>query len=104
MARKTKEARAAYMRDFYARRKERLAELKTGKACLHCGFDDPRALDFHHRDPDTKEFQISTKAWQVSWARLLAEVEKCDILCANCHRILHALEGSDPSGAFSHRR
>jgi hypothetical protein len=80
------------MREFYATRKKRLADLKADRACEECGFDDPRALTFHHRDPTTKEFAIATKAWQVSWDRLLAEIAKCDVLCANCHMIHHAGE------------
>lgn len=88
------------MRGFYAKRKQRLRDLKAGLACKRCGFNDPRALDFHHRDPADKAFQISTKAWQVSEERLMAEVAKCDVLCANCHRIEHyddARSGRPPS-------
>lgn len=80
------------MREFYARRKERLRELKRDRACKRCGFSDPRALQFHHRDPSEKSFTISKKAWQVSEERLMAEVEKCDVLCANCHMIEHSSE------------
>lgn len=89
LRRKEKGSKAAYMREFYAKRKERLAELKRDRACLRCGFSDPCALDFHHRDPKEKSFKIADRAWNVSWERLLEEVEKCDILCANCHRIEH---------------
>lgn len=77
------------MRGFYQERKKRLAELKRDRACEDCGFDDPRALDFHHKDPSTKSFPIGRDAWKVSWERLLAEVDKCIVLCANCHRIRH---------------
>ncbi len=84
-----KDAKAAYMRRFYAKRKLRLRDLKAGRRCRDCGNDDPRVLDFHHRDPSAKSFKIATKAWQVSEARLLEEVAKCDVLCANCHRIEH---------------
>lgn len=93
-----REAKNAYMRRFYAKRKARLAELKAGRSCGKCGFSDPRALDFHHRDPSLKEFQVSTKAWQTSWKRLTDEAAKCDILCANCHRIEHSV--LDPTNGF----
>lgn len=82
------------MREFYAKRKQRLAELKRDRACRECGIDDPRVLDFHHRDPDEKEFNIGRDAWKVSWERLVAETEKCDVLCANCHRIEHFEDGT----------
>ena len=65
-------------------------ELKTGLSCKRCGFDHPKALDFHHRDPNTKVFRIAqaTAGWRTHDA-LLAEIAKCDVLCANCHRVLH---------------
>lgn len=47
----------------------------------------PYVLDFDHRDPSTKKFNIAMHVRQVSRQRLLAEIEKCDIVCANCHRI-----------------
>lgn len=90
LRRKTAGQKAAYMREFYAKRKERLRELKRDRACVRCGFNDPRALEFHHRDPAQKEFKISEKAWSYSWERVLEEVAKCDVLCSNCHRIEHA--------------
>lgn len=67
-----------------------LAEVKAGMSCVRCGEDDPACLDFHHRDPAAKELHIGRVAgagW--SLARIKAEIEKCDVLCANCHRKLH---------------
>jgi len=81
------------MRDFYAERKQRLRDLKAELKCVRCGFDHPAALEFHHRDPTKKNFQISRKAWQTKWENVLAEVELCDVLCSNCHRIEHDGEG-----------
>ena len=43
-------------------------------------------MDFDHRDPETKEFEVSVKLRRVSFDRLLAEVAKCDVVCANCHK------------------
>lgn len=77
-----------------SRRKARLlawfAEFKAQCRCARCGFDHPAALDFHHRDPSSKGFPIAeaVRATQ-SIARLQAEIQKCDVLCANCHRIEH---------------
>jgi hypothetical protein len=61
--------------------------------CVQCGFPDPRALDFHHRNASEKEFGVSRLLnMDVKMDRVWAEVEKCDVLCANCHRIHHAEE------------
>ena len=91
LRRKANGEKAAYMRQYYAERKERLRELKRSRACVRCGFDNPCALEFHHRDPAQKAFKISEKAWSYSWERVLEEVEKCDVLCSNCHRIEHCM-------------
>jgi hypothetical protein len=48
--------------------------------------DNPWMFDFDHRNPDDKSFAISDKYHSVSTAALYAEMAKCDIVCANCHR------------------
>jgi hypothetical protein len=56
--------------------------------CKNCGEWHPECLQFHHRNPREKEFNVSE--WirnGVSLERLKAEVTKCDVLCANCHAI-----------------
>ena len=68
--------------------KRQLVEYKGGK-CQICGYDKcQEALEFHHLDPNEKSFQISggTKSFE----SLKPEVDKCVLLCANCHRELHA--------------
>jgi hypothetical protein len=67
----------------------RIMQLKHEVGCKECGESHPACLDFHHRDPSIKEFTISSKIQGFSWSRLIKEIEKCDILCANCHRKLH---------------
>ena len=44
-------------------------------------------MDFDHRDPSTKAFALSGKVQLKSAATLLGEVAKCDVVCANCHRV-----------------
>jgi len=70
------------------KKKKKAVEHKGGK-CKSCGYDKcVSALDFHHRDPATKDKNWSRmKGW--SWDRLVKELDKCDLLCANCHRELH---------------
>lgn len=60
--------------------------------CAFCGYDaHPAALDFHHEgDKDITLAHAARQGW--SRPRILAEVAKCVVLCANCHRVLHALE------------
>ena len=47
-------------------------------------------LDHHHRDPATKSFNITGAAFGKGLAALTAEIAKCVVLCANCHRLVHA--------------
>ncbi len=55
-----------------------------GGACERCGYKKcNKALHFHHRDPAAKEFSISQMT--KSWEKVRKEVDKCDLLCANCH-------------------
>jgi len=70
-----------------ARKLEAIA-YKGGK-CQRCGYSKcVAALSFHHRNPADKEYQIATMfAW--SWKCILQELDKCDLLCANCHAELH---------------
>ena len=65
-------------------------EYKGGK-CLICGYDRcTEALEFHHSDSAEKDFGISHKGYTRSWTRVKQELDKCMLLCANCHREVHA--------------
>jgi len=67
-----------------------MAVAHLGGKCICCGYDKcVDALEFHHRDPSQKDFAPSAKGHTVSWDRLRAEIAKCDLLCANCHREVH---------------
>lgn len=56
--------------------------------CMDCGGSfHPVAMDFDHRDGTGKAFAISTGRGLVSKSRLESEISKCDIVCANCHRV-----------------
>ena len=63
--------------------------LCKSSGCLRCGESHPACLDFHHRDPASKIYAVTdaTRFWKLE--KLAKEIEKCDVLCANCHRILH---------------
>lgn len=63
---------------------------KSSLKCEECGFSHPAALDFHHRDSSTKEFEVSSMPREgYSKESILSEIEKCAVMCANCHRIHH---------------
>lgn len=76
-----------------ARRKrntEWLANYKAHCRCMDCGETHPACLQFHHRDPREKDFNIANAtSWGWGITRILQEMQKCDILCANCHAKRH---------------
>lgn len=73
------------------RKKIRLMAIEhLGGKCIKCGYNKyPEVMEFHHRDPLQKDFNVSKKGLTRSWERVRKEIEKCDLLCANCHRELH---------------
>lgn len=70
--------------------KKRAVALLGGR-CEICGYNRCiKALDFHHKDPNEKHAEVSHTCQVASWEKVEAEVRKCTLLCANCHRELHA--------------
>lgn len=70
-----------------ARKKNFITAYKTASGCAICGFNEnPICLDLDHIDPSEKEFSISDLPKR-SWKVILAEVAKCQVLCALCHRL-----------------
>ncbi len=68
-------------------------EYKSLLKCQQCGENDPIVLDFHHRDPKAKDLSLAQavhNGWSIQ--RIFQEMQKCDILCANCHARLHSLQ------------
>ena len=85
------------------RKKERLVELKGGK-CEMCGYDKCLgALSFHHLDPSEKAFGFSSKELCKAWDKLVAEVEKCILVCMNCHAEIHEELIREKHGAVGNR-
>lgn len=65
--------------------KVKCVEYKGGK-CISCGYNKcMKALHFHHRNPNEKEFNISNLLRKNGWEKIQLELDKCDLLCANCH-------------------
>ncbi len=88
-----KDRREYNIKKVIQRRKEiRLKAIsELGGKCMKCGYNKyPEVLEFHHRNPSEKDFNISRKGHCRSWQRVSEEIKKCDLLCANCHREIHA--------------
>lgn len=62
-----------------------------GNDCQICGYNKSiNALEFHHLDPDQKDFTISKmRSNPKSWLKITKELKKCILVCANCHREIH---------------
>lgn len=73
------------------RKKVRLMAIEyKGGRCQICGYDRClEALEFHHLESKAKDFGISDKGYTRSWARIKTELDKCILICANCHREIH---------------
>ena len=100
--------RSAYKREHYLANKQRyidqaaiskrkltlertryLLEFFRANPCADCGETDPVVLELHHRDPSTKSFDVGNGFVSHVWEAVLAEIAKCDVVCANCHRRRH---------------
>ena len=83
-----------YREDLYKAQKRhrlkvraKLFEFLSEKACMDCGERDPIVLDFDHKDPKMKLKNVARMlSGHYSWESVLAEIQKCEIRCANCHR------------------
>jgi len=65
-------------------------EYKGGK-CQICGYKKYQgALDLHHIKRKEKEFSMSDKGYSRSWERVKKEIDKCILVCPNCHREVEA--------------
>jgi hypothetical protein len=73
-------------RQYWRAQARLLSELKSAP-CTDCARTfAPCAMDFDHREPETKRFTVSRMIGRVGTKTIVAEIAKCDIVCANCHR------------------
>ncbi len=91
--RKYADRREALIKAVIKRRKkvkELALEYKGGK-CQICGYSKcSAALELHHINAKEKSFGIGEKGYTRSWEKVKAELDKCVLLCANCHREVEA--------------
>jgi|TARA_B110000444_G_scaffold257743_1_gene296897 hypothetical protein len=80
-------------------------EYKSAQSCQHCGEKDERCLQLHHKDPTTKKRSVAFLIGKgYIFKTVKSEVEKCEVLCANCHSIHHYEErrsGSWGAGQYT---
>lgn len=85
--------RAEYMKKAVVKRRKKIRQMAIdckGEKCAICGYDKCiKALEFHHFNSNGKDFGISAKGYTRSWREVKKEIEKCILLCANCHREVH---------------
>jgi len=67
-----------------------LAVEYKGGSCIQCGYNQHiAALEFHHTNPNEKEFNFGDVKNR-KWETIKQELDKCVLLCSNCHRIEHS--------------
>lgn len=86
--------RAEYLKSAVSQRRKLLKKKAVsylGEKCSLCGYDTCiDALEFHHIDPTQKDFGISYKGITRSWEKIKDELDKCILVCLNCHKEIHA--------------
>lgn len=80
-----KEKRKIYIQQ----RREWFNEFKKTLKCIKCEENHISCLEFHHRNPEEKDFEIAAFVSTASKEKILNEIKKCDVLCSNCHRKTH---------------
>ena len=97
---RTYQSRRQYLIAAVHKRRKKVRQMAVeykGGNCEVCGYNRCiEALEFHHINSSGKDFSISEKGYTRSWNRVKEELDKCMLLCANCHRELHAQSAAFP--------
>jgi hypothetical protein len=87
-ARAERKRRKARERERYDKHHRYLTALKLERGCADCGYDaHPAALHFDHLPGTVKRAEVGRLRGWTTWRRLLEEIAKCEVVCANCHAI-----------------
>ena len=94
--------RKTYLIEAVRKRRKKIRQLSIeykGGKCQICGYGKcAEAMEFHHKDSSLKDFGISQKGYTRGWDKVRKELDKCQMLCANCHREIHSkMQLSDES-------
>jgi hypothetical protein len=77
-----------------------IQQIKLARGCVDCGYNaHPAALDFDHLPGHVKEYRLATMAAGLRRNKIDAEIAKCEVVCANCHRIRTANRRQQESAA-----
>lgn len=103
---RNKENYNAWLREYYKKHKKQYFEKAANHKkkmrewfeneykdilfCIKCGEKERCCLDFHHLNPSEKESTVLLLVRQSSKKKVIEEVKKCIVVCANCHRKIHA--------------
>jgi hypothetical protein len=89
--RKNREARRKQINERKQKLIEWYREYKSTLKCSKCPENHPSCIQFHHLDPKKKDITISEAFKHHGWSkeRFLKEVDKCIVVCANCHAKIH---------------
>jgi hypothetical protein len=84
--------------------REYVDSIKLSRGCTDCGYaEHPAALDFDHRPGTHKVAGIAAMITTATFDELVIEIAKCDVVCANCHRIRGATRGYTDGAAIRRR-
>ena len=87
------QAQRRYVLKRYYERRQLLDAIKLHSGCADCGYNrHAEALHFDHKDPAKKSFRIAGSISK-PWEKVLAEIAKCEVRCANCHAVRTVREG-----------
>ena len=88
--RKCQKCKRAITNQRRSRLRSWLADYKKALACERCGFADYRALEFYHHERGKKDFNVADMIRSgFSIETMKREIQKCIVLCSNCHQIEH---------------
>jgi 5-methylcytosine-specific restriction endonuclease McrA len=100
--------RAEYLKMAVKKRRHRIKLLSLeykGNQCYICGYNRyAGAMEFHHLNAKTKKFGIAFKGAARSWYKTKLELDKCILLCSNCHKEIHAGQRSLPEQSGKEKR
>ncbi len=91
---RTYSSRSEYLKKAVSLRRKAIKQRALnymGKKCIFCHYNKYEgALEFHHKVAETKKFGIGQKGHSRSWKKVQAELNKCILVCSNCHKEVHA--------------
>lgn len=89
----TTEEKKAKRSEAVQKRRRKIKEMSIeykGGCCEKCGYNKcNRALEFHHINPEEKDFGIASNGYTRSWEKVKEELDKCILVCSNCHAEIH---------------